>query len=297
MLNFSRITLQLNFNTPTILPRWMGSVFRGGFGEYLRMGCCPNINQDCKKCHYNDGCLFYYSYERETAKKGYAPPTRPIIIVPPFFGQKMEFREHCTLDVDVFLFGAFSKYLPHVLLGMKLLGFAGIGSLRRYDMNRFVIEAATCALSGERIYDGETVSLTKLRTIDVADLNNCTENPVKIGFRTPIILKSSEFPPSSERLLDLIRSRLILYVNEYGDGTKVGEAKCSGEVCQISKHFHRLERRSRRAGARLFEGFTGIAEYSFDELDDVGKWLLNVGLFLGAGPRSAFGCGFLDLKN
>ena len=236
-------------------------------------------------------------YERETAKRGHAPPIRPIIIVPPFFGKKMEFREGCKLNVDVFLFGTFSKYLPYVLLGMNLLGFSGIGSLRRYYMNRFVIETATCALSGKRIYDGEKINLTSLKTLDMANLNNCIENPIKVGFRTPLILKSSDFPPNPEMLLNLIRSRLILYINEYGDGTKVGKAKCSGEVNQISKHFHRLERRSRRAGARQFDGFTGIAEYSFDELNEVGKWLLNVGLLLGAGPRSAFGCGFLDLKN
>jgi hypothetical protein len=200
------------------------------------------------------------------------------------------------LDVDVFFFGKFRRYLPHTLLGMKLLGFTGIGGARRYNMNKFIIENASCALSGERIFDGETITLTKLKTIDISDLDGMKGDFFEVGFRTPIILKSSEFPPSPQKLLEMIRSRLILYVNEYGDGSTVDDFTCKGEVIPISKHFHELERRSRRTGARRFDGYTGIARYRFEEIDDVGKWLLSVGALMGAGPRSAFGCGFLTVK-
>lgn len=298
MLELSKITMHLKFNTPAVFPRWLGSAFRGGFGEHLRRACCSDVERGCRKCNSNNDCVYYYIYERESATRGYAPPTRPVIIVPPFFGRELEFKNGCRLNVDIYFFGKFRKYLPHTLLGIKLLGFTGIGGIRRYNMNRFTIESAECAFSGEKIYDGETIKLTKLKTLDISDpeLYNDFEGLIEVGFRTPIILKSSEFPPSPQKLLEMIRSRLILYVNEYGDGSTVDDFTCKGEVIPISKHFHELERRSRRTGARRFDGYTGIARYRFEGLDDVGKWLLSVGALMGAGPRSAFGCGFLTVK-
>jgi CRISPR/Cas system endoribonuclease Cas6 (RAMP superfamily) len=71
---------------------------------------------------------------------------------------------------------------------------------------------------------------------------------------------------------------------------------CSGVVIEVAKHFKRLERRSRRSGPLEFAGFSGIADYVFDKLDDASTWLMSVGSITGAGPKSAFGCGFLDVQ-
>jgi len=296
MLELSKLTLHLDFNAPTVLPRWMGSAFRGGFGEHLRQICCSNITRDCKRCKDVSECLFYFIFERESACRGYAPPTRPVIIVPPFFGKRLDFKDGCKLNVDVLLFGKFRDYLPQVLFALNRFGSDGLGSSHKPGMNRFAITEATCAVSRERIYDGETIHLTKLHKIDIVDLEQYEYNAMTVAFRTPIILKSSRFPPTPEKLLDLIRSRLILYVNEYGDGTKISEFRCFGDVKAFSRHLHSLERHSRRGGATRYLGSTGIAEYCFDRISDSGRWLLNVGLLLGAGPKSAFGCGFFDAQ-
>ena len=295
MLEVSKINLKLKLTAPSVLSRWLGSAFRGGFGEHLRRASCPN-REACTMCPTLDDCLFFYLYERESSRRGHAPPTRPVIIVPPFFGQRLALANGGTLSVDVLLFGRFVKYLPHVILGMKLFGFAGIGNLRRDKMNTFVIESATCAFSGKEIYDGHAINASNVTTVDVEEVGIVREDAAKISFRTPLILKSSDFPPAPEKLLELIRSRLILYVNEYGDQTTVAPFMGGGYAIACARHFHVLERRSRRAGASRFEGFTGIANYSFDEVDDVGRWLLRVGSLLGAGPKSAFGCGFFDVS-
>jgi len=296
MLDVSKVNFELKFETRTVLPRWMGSTFRGGFGIHLRRASCIEGRSDCKTCSAHDDCLFYHLYERENAKKGHAPPVRPIIIVPPFFGKRMDLEAGSKLNLDMLFFGAFSRYLPHVLVAMKLFGETGIGSLRRYGLNTFTVEGANCGFSGREIYDGNTLNISNLKTTDMIDVPRFKRKSVQVGFKTPIILKTVVFPPSPEQLLALIRSRLLLYVNEYGTSERVPHYNCSGVVIEVAKHFQRLERRSRRGGAQEFAGFTGIADYVFDELDDASDWLISVGSITGGGPKSAFGCGFLDVQ-
>jgi len=77
-------------------------------------------------------------------------------------------------------------------------------------------------------------------------------NAVTIGFKTPFTAPS--FPPEFDSLLNLIRNRLIRFVNEF-----VAE----GEIKKYVRHYHNLQR-------------------------------LNVGFVIGCGPDSSFGCGFLQ---
>jgi hypothetical protein len=208
----------------------------------------------------------------------------------------MDLDAGSKLNLDMLLFGDFRRYLPHVLVAMKLFGETGIGSLRRYGLNTFTVEGANCGFSGREIYDGNTINISNLKTTDIVDVPRFERKSIQVGFKTPIILKTVVFPPSPEQLLALIRSRLILYVNEYGTGELVPYYDCSGIVIEVAKHFQRLERRSRRSGALEFAGFTGIADYTFDKIDDASTWLISAGSITGAGPKSAFGCGFLDMQ-
>ncbi len=116
-----------------------------------------------------------------------------------------------------------------------------------------------------------------------------------MGFRTPMELPK-DFPPSPEHLLRLIRQRLVLLVNEYGDGSRVPEPEVKGRVNPVARHHHRLIGYSRRSGRREFwQCWTGIADYEFEEINEVGQWLLGVGKVLGAGAKSSFGLGFFDV--
>ncbi|MCW3133455.1 MAG: hypothetical protein N2V78_03905 [Methanophagales archaeon] len=108
-------------------------------------------------------------------------------------------------------------------------------------------------------------------------------NAVTIGFKTPFTAPS--FPPEFDSLLNLIRNRLIRFVNDF-----VAE----GEIKKYVRHYHNLQRRSIRSNKTKFDGYTGIIEYSIKEIDDAGRWLLNVGFVIGCGPDSSFGCGFLQ---
>ncbi len=257
-------------------------MFRGGLGQSLKM-----ITH-----HEQTDSLFYHMYMREVRKRGYSKPPKPVLLVPPFFGKALKVEKDATLDLDVFFFGEYIKFLPELILGINILGKMGLGSERHYNKSRFEISSIKCKISKRLVYDGSNLILNNLSSIDVKDIPPYDEDRLKIGFRTP--LTSKPFPPKAERLLFLIRNRLLGFVNEYGSGEEVPEFKCKGDIINYSSHKHKLERRSIRSEKTLFKGYTGIVEYKFTELDDSARWLINVGLTIGCGPDSSFGFGFLQ---
>lgn len=291
LLTVSKLILDLRFQTSTRLPYWMGSMFRGGFGQAVQRFLCSRTSAECDGCSQGEDCLFYHMYMRKKATRGYAPPSRPVILIPPFYGKPLSF-EGGALKIEVLIFGRFVRFLPHILLGMQLLGQEGLGSLRHYGLNTFRIESAECAFSEKSILQGNVIKPSNIKAMDIKEIGPYPGNYVRVGFKTPFT--GPIFPKTPERFLWSIRRRLINIVNEYGDGSAVPDCRCSGETVSLSTHFHLLERRSTRSEKKLFKGVTGVAEYKFGEIDDVGRWLLNVGFITGSGPDSSFGCGFLQ---
>jgi len=292
MLPTSKLELKLRFTTPAKLPYWMGSAFRGMFGNEIRKVLCNDLQRSCEGCDTKESCLFYYMYMRKEADRGHAPPQKPIILVPPFFGKEMRFDEDGHLDVELLFFGDFKKYLPHVLLGLRLGGQQGIGSMRYYGQNRFKVDKAVCQFSKKEVYDGESIKLDNLKTIDVKDVGPIWKENLKIGFKTPFTGK--EFPPSMDYLLSLARYRLIHFGNEYGNGEKIPNFEVDAKIKDHDRHYHKLQRRSSRSDKTQFNSYTGVVEYEIEDIDETGEWLLGVALTIGCGPDSSFGCGFLQ---
>lgn len=295
MLDVSLITGFLKFLSPVKFPRWMGSAFRGGLGQHLKRIVCYHPLRECEGCERSSGCLFYAAYQNPSAKKGHAPPPRPVILVPPFFGKEMEFEREAKLELKLLMFGDYARYFPYVILALQQFGSYGLGDARHLGQNRFEVVEAKCEFSGELVYDGGTIYPSNMKVVDAADLPPVEQRRLRVGFRTPIEL-SLGFPPPPEHLLKLIRQRLVLFVNEYGSGERVPGFECRGEVKSIAKHHHKLVGYSRRSGRREFwHCWTGIAEYDFEELNEAGRWLLGAGGMLGAGAKSSFGLGFFDI--
>ncbi|MCS7132035.1 MAG: hypothetical protein NZ934_04850, partial [Hadesarchaea archaeon] len=252
--------------------------------------------RECEGCDRAQRCLFYAAYEKPFARRGHAPPPRPIILVPPFFGREMEFSGEAKLEMKLLMFGDYARYFPHVLLALQQFGSHGLGDARHLGQNRFEVLEARCEFSGGVTYDGSTIYPSRMKVVDVVDLPPVEHRRLRVGFRTPIELPMG-FPPPPEHLLRLIRQRLVLLVNEYGSGERVPEFKCGGKVRPLARHYHRLVGYSRRSGRREFwRCWTGVAEYELEEVDDVARWLLGVGRVLGAGAKSSFGLGFLDVS-
>jgi CRISPR/Cas system endoribonuclease Cas6 (RAMP superfamily) len=251
--------------------------------------------RECEGCERSSECLFYANYQNPSAKKGHAPPPRPIILTPPFFGKEMEFAGEAKLELKLLMFGDYARYFPYVILALQQFGSHGLGDARHFDWNKFEVAEAKCEFSDEVVYDGGTIYPSNLKSLDVRELPQIEQKHLRLGFRTPIELPAG-FPPLPEHLLQMVRQRLILLANEYGSGEKVPGFACRGLVKTIAKHYHQLIGYSQRSGRREFWNcWTGIADYDFEELDETGRWLLGVGRVLGAGAKSSFGCGFFDV--
>lgn len=109
------------------------------------------------------------------------------------------------------------------------------------------------------------------------------------------MIKTGDFPPDLEKLLNMIRHRLILYVNEYGDGEKVPDFKCKAITTASNAHFHKLISNSQRTRKKEFHTHTGTVEYLVEEMDGNTKQLLEIGSLIGAGPKPSFGLGFMSI--
>ncbi len=274
---------------------------------HLRRACCPEAvpvfkygvyRRDCYSCDAREDCIFYYTHMKKDSKVGYGAPPKPIVFIPPFFGKSFTVEENGFLDVGILLFGRFTRYLPHVALGLSMLGQSGIGSERRYDVNKFKLEEMRCSFSRDVVYEGSTISIGAMRTVDLADYANdgvSVTDSLSIGFETPIMIKTGGFPPELDKLLSMVRQRLILYVNEYGDGTKIPDFECKSALKSSSSHFHSVKSASQRAGKREFHTYTGTAEYSIERMDENAMQMLRMGLLIGAGPKPSFGFGFMRM--
>lgn len=294
MLEVAQLLAHLKFTTPAKLPYWMGSAFRGAFGQRLRQVCCVSFNQECRICDSQEMCLFYHLYMRERASRGHAKPIKPLILIPPFFGKELYLQEAGFLDLELLLVGNFGKYLPHVILGLNLLGQRGLGSMRYANQNRFILSSVVMKQTQQPIFDGVTINLTHFQPQNVATFSGCEADSVILKFRTPYT--GFDFPPAPDRLLDRVRNRLIRLVNEYGTQERIPEAVAEGEIVNFTAHCHELKRRSNRSDKTQFKGYTGIVSYKFSFLNTTARWLLRLGAIIGCGPDAAFGCGFFDIQ-
>jgi len=231
---------------------------------------------------------------RKNARIGHAAPPKPIILIPPFFGREYFFEKEGFLDIELLLIGDFSKYLPHVILGLKLLGQRGIGPMRYENLNRFIIDSIKMKNSNSIVFQNEYIDLINFQRQNIHTLENLTGDTFLVKFRTPYT--GSKFPPSPEEFINRIRNRLIRFVNEYGTQERVPECVVEGDILKVNPHFHKLRRRSKRSDKKLFKGYTGEVLYHYSFLNSAARWMLQVGRILGCGPDSAFGCGFVDIS-
>ncbi len=105
----------------------------------------------------------------------------------------------------------------------------------------------------------------------------------------------ARIPVSLPFLLQVIRRRLMLYINEYGSG-KVPEFLCSADILESEWREHRLIHISRRHGKRVFYGITGHARYRITEMDEEATKLLRIGELIGAGAKASFGMGYFNIR-
>ncbi|MEW6189018.1 MAG: hypothetical protein AB1466_02730 [Actinomycetota bacterium] len=259
----------------------------------MREAICNYVDAHCKDCKRSEDCLYFVLYEKAKQKRGYAPPTRPIIFVPPFFGKELKVKENGFLDLDVLIFGDYTRYFPYLIFGLRLLGKRG---LNRFS--KFGISSVVSVYNQQEVFDGETLWLNSLETKDVTEFFIEPVQRIRVNLRTPLELKSLDFPIKLEDLLGMVRRRLILYVNEYGRG-KVPEFDVDSSILDYRRSSHILQFKKLHPDTEAlgkYIGHTGHVEYEIRRMDKNAGWLLVVGQEIGAGPKSSYGMGFFSLE-
>ncbi len=287
-LKLTKLKATLNFPSGYKLPYWLGNKFRGGFGSVLLKAVCGYLKPQCERCSGREDCLYYALYVRKRQRRGKSQPVRPIVFIPPFFGKRVEGKGNLTVEINVF--GDYIRYIPHIVYGLRFLGKLGLNADSRYELVRILD-----ALSGEEIYDGESIDAEKIETVDLGNMSSekIMGEEIEIGFKTPI---EAEVPVSLSFLLHMIRRRLILYVNEYGSG-EVPDFTCDAELLDSEWKKHRLIHASKRQGKRAFYAITGHARYRITEMDENASLMIKIGELIGAGAKASFGMGFFNVIN
>jgi CRISPR-associated endoribonuclease Cas6 len=268
----------------------------------LLRAVCSYLKPKCKNCSSKEDCLYYALYIRDRQKRGKSQPVRPIVFIPPFFGEKteeignrVEGKGELTIEINVF--GDYIRYLPHIIYGLRFLGKVGLNRESKYELDRIV----DC-LSGRDVYDGESVKVNAIKPVDLGNWSemrpkhlmhktHVLPKTIEIHFHTPIEAKT---PINLPYLIHMVRRRLILYVNEYGNGD-VPEYTCDSEILDSIWRNHKLIHYSKRQGRRVFYGITGKARYIVTDADENALKILTIGEHIGAGAKSSFGMGFFKI--
>ncbi|MCL5068095.1 MAG: hypothetical protein M1368_07065 [Thaumarchaeota archaeon] len=299
MLTFSRFSFDVTFHAGASLPYWMGSTFRGGLGQHLSHSVC--LGQDCPYCK-SANCLFADVYTPRPEKRGHAHPPKPVIIIPPFFGRSVQLKPGGQLSLEAVMLGDYVQAFLQLVLGMISLGEEGVGPDRHYGKNCFEVTSVKCLESGGYVFKDSRIDSSKFATRDIKDLEPLCDKDGKevvLRFRTPFT--GPFLPRTTGDVIQLIRNRLILLVNEYGSGETVPSVheKTDDEGVQIELkeiHRHILLRKSSRSQKDRFLGWTGLLSIKdISKLSMETRRLLACGSILGMGPDSSFGSGFMEL--
>ncbi len=195
-LTFARFRLIFQVEETARVPRYKGSVFRGGFGAAFRNVCCTARNRDCPDCLLKAECSYSYLFETpnivETKFLGavsHAP--HPFVLRPPLSSAEV-YHAGEIFESEVILVGRAIRHIPYVIYAFEKFGSAGIGK----DRAKFALEAVDASVGREwiRIYSKGTKTLIKYpwekRGSDlVSDLPDGPVRMLKIEIKTPLRIK------------------------------------------------------------------------------------------------------------
>ena len=281
MLRFAYVRFTLIFPNGAILPRWIGSALRGGLGYALKNNVCTPPS--CPFCR-NAPCLFRGVYTTRKEKRGFAEPPKPLSIIAQPYSSEMNLKSEETISFDAILLGDYVRSFRQLFVGLKYLGKFGVGSERVYGVNRFEIESAYDALTGRPIDDR-----SEPPSYDISEVKPLEEKRYLISSRTPF---TGPLPPqTADSLLKEVWRRLIILVNEYGDGSRIMLPSSAMKYVLRRAERITLKRRSSRSLKSEFKGWMFDSEVDLTGTSDSERWLLAVGSFLGMGSDFTFGLG------
>ena len=142
-----------------MMPPYIGSTLRAGFGQAFRKLVCTQGSIDCRDCTLKAICSYPYNFETAPFEgadqfQAYDDVPRPFVIDP--LGTQGEYRRGESFAFQLTLIGRAIDHLPYFLVGFRDLGESGIGKKRgRFQLTQVLTD------SRESVYDSDTQMVHK----------------------------------------------------------------------------------------------------------------------------------------
>ena len=142
-----------------MMPPYIGSTLRTGFGQAFRKLVCTQGSIDCRDCTLKAICSYPYNFETAPFEgadqfQAYDDVPRPFVIDP--LGTQGEYRRGESFAFQLTLIGRAIDHLPYFLVGFRDLGESGIGKKRgRFQLTQVLTD------SRESVYDSDTQMVHK----------------------------------------------------------------------------------------------------------------------------------------
>ena len=181
------------------LPRYKGSVFRGGFGLALkRVSCSPQRRTPCASCILGDECAYARVFETPVRPgdtgmiEGMSDAPHPLVLRPPMSTRQL-YRPRDPFDIEIILVGKALRFLPHVICAFEDFSRMGFGP----GKGRFEMRCVSAFVGGEwkRIYSCderrlEPLAWTLTGVDQIGDSGMQRVDRVELKALTPIRIKA-----------------------------------------------------------------------------------------------------------
>ncbi|NWF67227.1 MAG: CRISPR system precrRNA processing endoribonuclease RAMP protein Cas6 [Campylobacterales bacterium] len=275
MLKYIKIDIKITNNSLN-LPKFIGSMIRGGFGVALKDTVCIYHKRKCDECFATSSCLYFDFYEKVNS----------------FHEYRFEFEiEPKEFDFSIYLYGDSTKHTPYVLASLlKLCSDVGFG------VNRIKEDIKQIFVNGNLVYENGKFGEMNYHILET-EFNNYEENikNVKIKLNSPIRIKQNNYLQKKD--LDFLSVLTSIY-HRYLELLKKPKERLNYEpkfeIIDKKLEFVDFQRYSNRKKTKMtLGGFMG--EIILSEIDKTSYELLKIGEILGVGKSSVFGLGSIKI--
>jgi len=294
----------------SFLPRYKGSMIRGGFGHSFRRICCTVQNQECRTCILNKTCPYAYIFETPKVNgielDHQADNLPHPFVIEPNCSEQTEFQAGDEFVFRLILIGKSIAFLPYFIYTFDQMGRIGLGRNRhKFELTTVSAFDDLMEQTSIQIYDHQTQILNG--NYKVWELNELfsihqesSSEVIEIKFVTPTrILQKNKLV--SQLSYELFIRNLLRRISLLGKihcesdwGLPYGEIIEQATRCvRLVKNqltWHSMERYSNRQGRKMnIGGFVGTVSYE----GEISSFLplIFLGQFTHVGKNTTFGLG------
>ncbi|WP_287007311.1 CRISPR system precrRNA processing endoribonuclease RAMP protein Cas6 [Candidatus Aquicultor secundus] len=309
----AKYRIELRTLEPMILPKFKGSMLRGGFGHVFRRICCASREATCDSCLLRQSCPYVYVFETmPPVGSGFMAMQQkvphPYVFEPPL-DDRTEYGAGEELIFHLILIGRGIEYLPYFIFAIRELGEVGIAT-RRHKFELSSIHALDCLTGDERLIYSLSDNLVRAESAIVvgSDITSAAKklNPehLTLRFLTPTRIKYQGSYCFNDVIPIALVQNLTVRINAlsyfhcggiWDDNLKSLRETALGVHAEESSFKKRdvLRYSNRQRQRDSLSGIVGEVTYKGD-LKPLLPILL-LGQFVHVGSDAVFGCGKYEL--